>query len=76
MKHVLCLWHVNKNVLTNCKPLFDIEEIWQEFYKDWHGVLYSTTKPIFKEKLAKFQVKYEIDYWVAINYLQNNLMVT
>ena len=49
-KHAVCLWHINKNMLTNCKPSFDIEESWQEFYNDWHWVLYSTTKPIFEVK--------------------------
>lgn len=27
-KYTICLWHVNKNVLTNCKLSFDIEESW------------------------------------------------
>ena len=75
-KHVICLWHIDKNVLTNCKPSFDIEATWQEFYNDWHWVLYSATKLIFEEKWAKFQVKYETDYWVSIDYLQNDLMAT
>ncbi len=33
-------------------------------------------KLIFKEKWAEFQAKYENDYWVAIDYLQNDLMAT
>lgn len=49
-KYVEYLWHVNKNVVTNCKPLFEIKKSGQEFYKDWHGVLYSATEPIFEVK--------------------------
>ena len=56
-------------MLTNFKPLFDIEEIWQKFYSNWHRVLYNATKLIFEKKWAEFQVKYKIDYWVAIDYL-------
>ena len=26
-KHALCLWHVNKNVLSNCKMCFEIDEV-------------------------------------------------
>ena len=52
-KQIVCLWHVDKNVLINCKPLFDIQKSWQEFYNDWHGVLYSATEPIFKVKWAE-----------------------
>ena len=33
-EHRLCIWHVNKNVLTNCKPSFDTEEAWKAFYDD------------------------------------------
>lgn len=25
-KYTVSLWHINKNVLTNCKPLFNIKE--------------------------------------------------
>lgn len=30
----LCFWHMDKNVLANCKPLFKTEETWQGFYDD------------------------------------------
>ena len=61
-KYIVCFWHVDKNVLTNCKPSFNIEESWQEIYTDWHGVLYSATKPIFEVKWAELQAKYKVDY--------------
>ena len=25
--HLLCLWHINKNVITNCKKLFEDEKL-------------------------------------------------
>lgn len=49
-KHSVCFCYVNKNVLINWKPLFDIKESQQNFDNDWYGVLYSATKPIFEEK--------------------------
>ena len=42
-------------MLINCKLLFDTEKSWQEFYNNWHEVLYSATKSIFEKKWAKFQ---------------------
>lgn len=45
--HALCLWHVDKNILANCKFSFDTKEEWQKFYEDWHKVLFATTKAIF-----------------------------
>ncbi len=50
LEHGLCFWHVDKNVLANCKSSFDIEKTWQAFYDDWHKVLYANTKVLFKEK--------------------------
>lgn len=73
-KQVICLWHVNKNILINCKPSFDIEESQQNFYNNWQRVLYSATKPIFEVKWVELQAKYKNDYQIAINYFENNLM--
>lgn len=61
-------------MLTNYISSFNIEETWQKFYNNWHWVLYNITKPIFQEKWAEFQIKYKIDYWIIINYLQNDLI--
>ena len=61
-KHVIYLWHINKNVFINYKLLFDIKKSWQKFYNNWYGVLYSVTKSIFEKKWAEFQAKYETDY--------------
>lgn len=37
-------------------------------------MLYTSTEPIFEEKWAEFQAKYEDNYWFALDYIQNNLM--
>ena len=44
-KHLLCLWHINKAVVTHCKPAFKDcdEEDWKAFVADWNKVLYSNT---------------------------------
>ncbi len=33
--HLLCMWHISKNVLINCKKIFSINEAWKKFYKKW-----------------------------------------
>lgn len=38
---LLCIWHVNKNVLKNCKASFAIEEKWEAFETAWHQVIYA-----------------------------------
>ena len=31
IRHTLCIWHIDKNVLVNCKGLFAIEQNWINF---------------------------------------------
>lgn len=50
LKHILYLWHVNKNVFANCKSSFDTEETWKIFYDNWYKLLYASIEPIFEEK--------------------------
>lgn len=38
---LLCVWHINKNVLAACKPMFDTKEHWDKFYKHWQRVIYA-----------------------------------
>ena len=33
-QHILCLWHINKNVLANCKKDFDSSETWEIFFNE------------------------------------------
>lgn len=54
--HLLCLWHINRNVMANCKKLFEDEE---EFYREWHQVVYSHTKQEFTERYNAIKQKYE-----------------
>ena len=30
--NLLCIWHIEKNILKNCKSHFDKEEDWRDFY--------------------------------------------
>lgn len=48
--HVLCLWHVNKNVIVNCKSSFDDNEIWSAFLKAWYKVLYAITEEEYEAR--------------------------
>lgn len=67
---------MDKNIIANCKPLFNKKEILQGFYNDWYKILYANTEFLFQKTWTKFKAKYNIDYWVAIDYLCNNLLNT
>lgn len=70
-KHLLCLWHINKNVLINCRPWFEGEdEKWKEFLAAWKTVLYAKTEEAFDEVWNAMQLKYDDDL-VPMLYLQD-----
>ena len=34
--NLLCIWHINKNVLANLKNQFFTSKGWEDFMGDWH----------------------------------------
>ena len=41
--HVLCIWHINKGVVTNCKKFFKTKEAWDAFFEKWHATWQAAT---------------------------------
>jgi len=41
---LLCIWHVNKNILKNCKGSFVTDAEWADFEAAWHQVLFAHTE--------------------------------
>ncbi|XP_070665642.1 PKS-NRPS hybrid synthetase cheA-like [Malus domestica] len=35
-QHLLCRWHINKNVLSKCKKMFESNKQWNKFNRDWN----------------------------------------
>jgi hypothetical protein len=65
----LCLWHVNVNVIKNCKSYFD-HDIWISFYNDWQKIVYVETETLYEEIWIALQAKYDNeDHWLIIEYL-------
>lgn len=48
VQYALCFWHVDKNVVKNCKDSFDDDETWKTFYDDWHQVMYVSLKVMYE----------------------------
>ena len=69
--HLLCIWHVNKNVLTHCKPAFNISKTWKNFYAAWHIVIQTTIIETFNNVWIKFRGDYEMKYFELVDYLKN-----
>ncbi|KAF6527447.1 hypothetical protein HZS61_010491 [Fusarium oxysporum f. sp. conglutinans] len=46
------------------------DEKWDEFYGFWHTIVDSPTEEIFRERLAKFELKYAKRYPRAVGYIK------
>ena len=71
--HLLCLWHINKNVVVHCKKCFD-NETWEEFLGIWHEVLYAPTEEVFQENWLAMRAKYGEHLGFPVDYLEDKII--
>ncbi|KAF5962904.1 transposase [Fusarium bulbicola] len=75
-KVMLCLWHINKAVLTFCMGAFTKEkddkqgqEAWKEFYDSWHELVASKSHAIYDQRLKGFLLRYTRSHPKEVDYL-------
>jgi hypothetical protein len=66
--HLFCLWHININVVVNCKRNFDINETWNVFFFAWKSMIYFHTKEKYEKNWKIFLVRmfHFISNWWSI----------
>jgi hypothetical protein len=71
---VLCIWHMNQNILKNCKPIFsDVEpNEYDAFYLDWNNLVYINSVEQFELEYQKFIFNWS-RYPRAVSYIQRNI---
>jgi len=67
--HVLCLWHLHRNVAKNCKASFATNEKWEAFLIAWHAIIYANTHALFEAAWIQFVTNYCEDHRDDINYI-------
>jgi hypothetical protein len=71
--NILCCWHINKNILANCKTRFsDVE--WQQFMERWNMLISSTSVKLFDTALGVFKETYSRTHPVAWQYINMTWM--
>lgn len=58
--HLLCVWHINKNVLAKTKQYFSSNEEFEVFIKSWKDLINSSTIVEYKDQLAKFETRFSL----------------
>ncbi|KNA03829.1 hypothetical protein SOVF_205420 [Spinacia oleracea] len=56
-KHILCVWHIQKNVLSKCKGYFN-KENWDDFVSAWNTIVYAKTEEAYDKAWDSFRVLY------------------
>lgn len=69
-KNLLCLWHIEKNILAKCKSHFYTEEQWIAFLQCWTGVVKSKTDNDFTAQWTELCTKYN-EFPLIVNYIQD-----
>ena len=57
-QNLLCVWHIGKNVLVNCRRHFPTENEWNTFLENWHTLIKSKTEADFDNKWKELARKY------------------
>lgn len=73
-QHLLCIWHVDKNVLSNCHKDFATKEEWETFYIDWHKVMYARTSAEYEARWTALSNTYDQRHPGPMLYLTNDLL--
>lgn len=76
--NLLCLWHINKCVQAEWKPLFqdreNPEEKWQSFYK-WRCVVYAKSEEAYDSAETCLSNTYKDAFSTKMDYLQNTWFI-
>ncbi|CAG8696391.1 10298_t:CDS:2 [Cetraspora pellucida] len=70
-KNILCIWHVEKNILAKCKTHFHSGEEWEEFLRCWTGITKSKTEEDFIVNWSELCNRYNENYPLIIKYIQD-----
>jgi hypothetical protein len=57
--HLLCIWHINKNVTSNTKRHFTTNSEYQEFLQSWNRLIYSTSEEDYNTRLSEFEKRFQ-----------------
>ena len=68
--NILCVWHINRNVLKNCKAAFETQEEWTELVDAWHSIVYAPTPAEHEEAWQSLEIKYRDEHEEEVEYLR------
>ncbi|KAI0993973.1 hypothetical protein K3495_g14210 [Podosphaera aphanis] len=74
MAHLLCVWHVQKNVLNNCRKYFGSEDDWAKFLSAWTKIIESPSTQSYEENVEKLWEVY-VSLPVMLKYISETWLI-
>jgi hypothetical protein len=68
--HILCIWHINKNVTAKTKGSFATSDEFDEFFSLWIKLVHSPTEDEYDKRLTGLESTYS-QYPSVIRYLKD-----
>ncbi|XP_077252639.1 PKS-NRPS hybrid synthetase cheA-like [Tasmannia lanceolata] len=68
--NLLCVWHIDKNILSKCKRHFEDGDNWEKFLSGWSTLINSPTEDAYVEAWKEFRDKFK-EKVIAINYISD-----
>ena len=73
---MLCVWHIEKNVLVHSSQYIKNGEEQEKFMKNWVNLINSPTIPVYNTRWEGFEAKYQPQYSLLLSYLMNTWLGT
>jgi hypothetical protein len=67
--YLLYTWHINNNVLINCKKSFFIKEAWKKFFSEWKMMMYAESEREYLQLWNEFSDRYNASHDECVRYL-------
>jgi len=69
-RHFLCRWHIRKNIIVQCKKIFDTKEKVDLFFFSWDIMVLAETKEKFVRLYGRFNENFR-EYPILLEYVNN-----
>ncbi|KAL7208658.1 hypothetical protein ACSBR1_030404 [Camellia fascicularis] len=74
-KNLLCRWHIGKNVLANCKKIFETKDKWEMFIMSWNMLVMSSSEEVYMQRLSLLYSEFST-YQDALHYVISSWLDT
>ena len=73
-KHLLCRWHISRNIIAKCKKLFESKEKWDKFIMSWNILVLCSNENEYMQHLQNLQMEFNT-YHQAITYIMESWLI-